>query len=145
MSLSKPSQGKKRKHMSLSLNDKLCVIEKLDNGASVSSICARYGIAKQTVLDIRKKKDDIRKFVLKFNVEKETSVVKRMRLPLDKSLDDAVYKWFCQLRSSGLAVRGVEIQAATDRLAKQLNINNFKASLGWLFRFRRRHNIKNIW
>lgn len=28
ISLSKPSQGKKHKHMSLSLNDKLCVIEK---------------------------------------------------------------------------------------------------------------------
>ena len=65
---------------------------------SVSSICAQYGIAKQTVSDIRKKKDDIRKFVLKFNVEKESSVVKRMRLPLDQSLDDAVYKWFCQLQ-----------------------------------------------
>ncbi|XP_060846462.1 tigger transposable element-derived protein 7-like [Rhopalosiphum padi] len=143
MSLSKPSQGKKRKHMSLSLNDKLCVIEKLVKGASVSSICAQYGIAKQTVSDIRKKKDDIRKFVLKLNVEKESSVVKRMRLPLDQSLDDAVYKWFCQLRSTGLAVRGVEIQAAADRLAKQLNINNFKASSGWLFRFGRRHNITN--
>jgi len=143
MSLSKPSQSKKRKHMSLSLNDKLCVIEKLEKGASVSSICAQYGIAKQTVSDIRKKKDDIRNFVLKFNVEKETSVVKRMRLPLDQSLDDAVYKWICQLRSSGLAVRGVEIQAAADRLAKQLNINNFKASSGWLFRFKRRHNLTN--
>jgi len=143
MSLSKSSQGKKRKHMSLSLNDKLCVIEKLEKGASVSSICAQYGIAKQTVSDLRKKKDDIRKFVLKFNVEKETSAVKRMRLPLDQSLDDAVYKWFCQLRSSGLAVRGVEIQAAAERLAKQLDVNNFKASSGWLFRFKRRHNITN--
>lgn len=143
MSLSKPSQCKKRKHTSLSLNDKLCVIEKLDNGASVASICGQYGIAKQTVSDLRKKKDDIRKFVLKFNVEKETSGLKRMRLPLDQSLDDAVYKWFCQLRSSGLAVRGVEIQAAAKRLAKNLDINNFKASSGWLFRFRRRHNMTN--
>lgn len=111
MSLSKPRQGKKRNHMFFSLNDKLSVIEKHEKGASVSSICAQYGIVKQIVSDIRKKKDDIRKFVLKFNVEKETSVVKRIRLPLDQSLDDAVYKWFCQLRSSGLAVRGVEIQA----------------------------------
>ncbi|KAL4101114.1 hypothetical protein QTP88_021134 [Uroleucon formosanum] len=42
-----------------------------------------------------------------------------------------------------MAVHGVEIQAAVDRLAKQLNINNFKASSRWLFRFRRRHNITN--
>ncbi|KAK9679157.1 Tc5 transposase DNA-binding domain [Popillia japonica] len=65
-----------------------------------------------------------------------------MRKPQDRSLDDAVYKWFCQLRSSGLVVRGVEIQAAAERLAKQ-EIKNFKGISGWLFRFRRRHNIKN--
>lgn len=84
----------------------------------MSSICPQYRIAKQTVSDIKKNKDDIRKFVLKFNVEKETSVVKRMRLSLDQSLDDAVYESFCQLRFSGLVVRGIEIQAAADRLAK---------------------------
>lgn len=143
MSSSKPSHGKKRKRKSLSLNDKLRVVDKLEKGTFVSSICAQYGIAKQTVSDMRKQKDEIRKFVLKFNVEKETSVVKRMRLPQDQPLDDAVYKWFCQLHSSGMAVLGVEIQAAANRLAKQLNINNFKASSGWLFRFRRRHNITN--
>lgn len=85
----------------------------------------------------------MRKFVLKFNVEKETSVVKRMLFSLNQSLDGAVNKWFCQLRSSGLAVRRDEIHAAANRLAKQLNINNFKANSGWLFRFRRRHNITN--
>lgn len=48
-----------------------------------------------------------------------------------------------QLRSSGLAIRKVEIQAATERLAKQLDINNFKASSGWLFRFRWGHDVIN--
>ena len=50
---------------------------------------------------------------------------------------------FCELRSSGLAVRGVEIQAAAERLAINVDINNFKASPGWLFRFKRRHNMTN--
>lgn len=62
---------------------------------------------------------------------------------LDQFLDDAVYKWFCQLRSSGLAVCGAEIQATSERLAKKLNTNSFKANWGLLFRFIRRHNITN--
>lgn len=143
MSVNKPVIGKKRKHTSLSIKDKLCIIDKLEKGTSVSSICAEYQIAKQTVSDIRKKKDSLQKFFLNFNVEKEASLVKRMRQPSDQSLDNAVYKWFCQLRSSGMSVRGIEIQAAAERLAKQLNVFNFKASSGWLFRFRRRHNIHN--
>lgn len=76
MSLSKPSVGQKRKRKTLSLHDKLSVIEKLEKGISVSSVCAEYGIAKQTVSDIKKAKSDIRNFVLKFNVEKEKSEVK---------------------------------------------------------------------
>jgi hypothetical protein len=51
------------------------MIEKLEKGVSVSSICAEYGIAKQSVSDIKKAKSDIRNFVLKFNVEKEKSEV----------------------------------------------------------------------
>jgi transposase-like protein len=57
-------------------------MEKLEKGVSVSSICAEYGIAKQSVSDIKKAKSDIRNFVLNFNVEKEKSEVKRMRTPI---------------------------------------------------------------
>jgi hypothetical protein len=118
------------------------VIEKLEKVVSVSSICAEYGIAKQSVSDIKKAKSDIRNFVLTFNVEKEKSE-KRMWMPTLITLDDAVYKWFSQLPSSGLAVRGIEIQAAAERLSKQMGHKQFKASSGWLFRFRRRHNISS--
>jgi transposase-like protein len=104
MSLSKRSVGQKRKRKTLSRHDKLSVIEKLEKGVSVYSICAEYGIAKQTVSDIKKAKIDIRNFVLKFNVEKEKSEVKRTRMPTLITLDDAVYKRFSQLRSSGLPV-----------------------------------------
>jgi hypothetical protein len=143
MSLSKPSVRQKRKRKTLSLHDKLSVIEKLEKGVSVSSICAEYRIAKQSVSDIKKAKSDIHNFVLKFNVEKDKSEVKRMRMPTFITLDDAVYKWFSQLRSSGLAVRRIEIQAAAERLSNQMGLELFKASSGWVFRFRRRHNISS--
>jgi hypothetical protein len=48
----------------------------------VSSICAEYGIAKQSVSDIKKAKSGIRNFVLKFNVEKEKSEVKLHYTPI---------------------------------------------------------------
>lgn len=144
MSFSKPAASSgKRKHKAISLHEKLKIIENLENGATVASVCAEYGIAKQTVSDIRKKKSELLSFALKCNVDKETCRVKRMRAPADQKLDDAVYKWYEQFRASGIAVRGVEIQAAAERLAKQLGVNGFTASAGWLFRFRKRHNIVN--
>lgn len=55
MSLSKPATGVKWKHTALSVVDKLKLIEQLENGASVATICTQYGIAKQAVSDVRKK------------------------------------------------------------------------------------------
>jgi hypothetical protein len=50
MSLTKPTTYTgKRKHKVLSLQDKLKLMAKLENGASVVSVCAEFGIAKQTV------------------------------------------------------------------------------------------------
>lgn len=46
----------------------------------------------------------------------KTRVVKLMCKPAYQPLDDAMYKWFIQLCSNKLSMRGVEIQAAAERL-----------------------------
>lgn len=58
-------------------------------------------------------------------------------------VDDAVYMWYQQKCSAGVPVRGVELQAAAERFAQCFGRTDFKASTGWLFRFRNRHAIGN--
>lgn len=58
-------------------------------------------------------------------------------------VDDAVYMWYQEKRSAGVPVRGVELQAAAERFAQCFGRTDFKASTGWLFRFRNRHAIGN--
>ena len=65
--LSKPSVGQKQKRKALSLQDKLSIIEKLEKGVSVSSICREYEIAKQTVSDIPILKNQKMTFVTLFS------------------------------------------------------------------------------
>jgi hypothetical protein len=96
MSLSKPSVGQKHKRKTLSLHDKLSVIEKLEKGVSVSSTYAEYGIAKQSMSDIKKAKSDICNFVLKFNVEKEKSELNVCRFLL-------LLRWMMQCTSGFLS------------------------------------------
>ena len=57
-----------RKLVTLSVNKKLEFIRKLKAGASVKSVCEEYGVKKQTVLDIRKPKDKLLAFSVKYNV-----------------------------------------------------------------------------
>ncbi|CAI9720180.1 transposable element-derived 7-like 10 [Octopus vulgaris] len=141
------SKKPKKKHVTLSVIQKLELIKKLEAGASVTSICVQYGIKKQTVSGIRKAKDKLTTFSLKYNVAANSKLSvgarKRMRVAKDTNLEEAVTKWFIHQRSCGNNIRGVEIQSAAVKLARDMGIDNFVASDGWLWRFRNRHGMCN--
>ncbi|XP_069176271.1 tigger transposable element-derived protein 7-like [Procambarus clarkii] len=59
----------------------------------------------------------------------------------DRRLDETMYKWFAQHRTAGVRIHGPEIQTDASRFAASLGIKDFKASEGWVARFKGRHNI----
>ncbi|XP_069678783.1 tigger transposable element-derived protein 7-like [Periplaneta americana] len=130
----------KRKRVVLSIADKLEIISRLEAGASVAAVAGEYGLGLTTVKDLRRNKDRLRQFANTYDAG-GVSARKTLKLPTDTNLEVAVYRWYIQQRATGVAVRGVDIQAAAERLAKQLKIPNFSASCGWLWRFRNRHSI----
>ena len=70
-------------------------------------------------------------------------VTRTMKTGKYKALDEAGFMWYKQVTSSGVSIRGVDIIDATNDLAKELAILDFKASEGWLWRFRRHHCLGN--
>jgi hypothetical protein len=134
------------KHVNLSVTQKLELIEKLEGGVTVARVCEIYSVKKQTVSDICKNKKKLNGVCIKIQCSKTISTVggsrKHMKVAEDKILDEAVYKWFVQQRSSGVVVRGVELKSAAERLAKHMGLK-FQGSNGWLWRFRKCHGIVN--
>lgn len=65
-----------------------------------------------------------------------------MKLARETSVEEALLKWYAQQRSCGVPVRAVELKSAAIKLANHMN-TPFKASDGWLWRFRKRHGIMN--
>jgi hypothetical protein len=63
-------------------------------------------------------------------------------MPASVELEEAVYMWYEQEQSKGVTLRGAEVQSAADRLAKDLKIENYSASSGWLWRLRNRHGLR---
>jgi hypothetical protein len=51
------AEGVKRKHLTLSITQKLELIDKWESGVSVAHVCELYGVKKQTVLDSHKNKE----------------------------------------------------------------------------------------
>ena len=135
----------KRKRVNLSVVKKLELIKDIEKGATVKSVCEKYGVKKQTVSDIRKNKEKLEKFAASYCIDAASSKSgkvgnrKHMKTGKEESLDAAVMKWYVQERSNGVNVRGTEILAAARKLAAHLDFSDFKGSEGWLWRFRNRH------
>ena len=102
-----------------------------------------FEIAKSTVADIWKDREKLKNFVSTADVlslAKRKCIGRESQFPL---LDDALSVWFTQLRGRGAPVPGAVIQSKALEMfatlypgAKQ---SDFKASDGWLDRFKKRH------
>ena len=119
----------------------------MDRGEKGTNLAQEFGISKQQISDIRKNKDKI----LKFTDSVETSEgLKRKSLKLadDEQLDKALYAWFIQQRSTGTPISGPLLQEKAKHFSAQLNTETadreFKASTGWLEKFKTRHGIRNL-
>ena len=66
---------------------------------------------------------------------------KRRRKANFEDIDEAMNTWFLQVRSTNLPVSGPMVREKAMKLAADLGYQDFKASEGWLARFRNRHNI----
>lgn len=56
-------------------------------------------------------------------------------------IDRLCYEWFCRVRDKNLLISSPLTQKKAGEIAENLGEINFKASIGWLEKFRTRHNI----
>lgn len=135
----------KRKHVSLTIKNKVEILDRLEKGESGSSLAKVFGVGKATITDIKKKKNDILNFASKVDSEDGSKLRKSIRSANDKSLEDAVYLWFTQRRSLGEPVSGPLICEKALYFNEKLGGSaDFKASTGWLKNFKSRHGIREL-
>ena len=86
----------KRKQVSLKIEKKLEILQKVNEGVSFASIATQYGIGKFTVLDIKKGRDKI----LKFAGEAQDGATLKQQCNVRKTNDEVFHKamhlWFTQ-------------------------------------------------
>lgn len=126
-----------RKAISLATKYKMVKdIEKGDH--SKKTIAAKYGISPSTLSMIIKKQDIIEQMYKANSASSYTNSRKRLRLSFYPDLEDSLYNWY--LKSSVPMTRSVMIEKAMD-IAKVLGYTNFKASYGFIERFKLRKGI----
>lgn len=132
----------KRKRNTLSIQQKVEILEKLHYGVSVSKLHKEYDIGHTTIYDLISRREKILKFYMECDSDEVLSKRKSLRGPQNSELETVLYQWYCQCQKDGLAVSGPMLMSKAKVLHSELKIEkNCHYSKGWLERFRKRHNI----
>lgn len=135
----------KRKRNVISIYNKLELIQKRKKGQSLQQLADNYGIGTSTVSDIIKSASKLEKFTESIESEQGTKQRKSMKRADNINLENIIYEWFIQKRSLGEPISGPILMAkAADINTKIGGNHDFKATEGWLMRFKNRHGIRQL-
>ncbi|XP_063233630.1 jerky protein homolog-like [Bacillus rossius redtenbacheri] len=123
-----------RKRKVLTVDEKVSLVKAIENGEKQTDVVRRTGLSQSTVATIWK---DRRKW-LDADVHGDK---KKMRKPQYEDLDRAILQWFQQQRINNIPLSGPLIKMKAEFYATELGIPDFKASEGWLSKWKQRHNI----
>jgi Tc5 transposase DNA-binding domain/CENP-B N-terminal DNA-binding domain len=137
---------KRRKGEGKRLTDaeRLQIIEALEgaNPLSMRRIALNFGVGEKTIRNVKKRKTEIKQRVSNSTVS-ESQKRKRISVLRFPELEKQVYSWICDNEQTGFAVPFNMLQSKALAMAHDMGIreDEFKASNGWLNRFRRRWNM----
>lgn len=130
----------KRKRTELTLGDKVKLIEEsCVSGKSHRYLAGVFNIGKTTVHDILKKKDRILS-AYKNGLDGRSRKRIRVRLGND-DINRLTWHWYEHKKAQCLPVQGPVVQAKAREFAEEFEAKEFKASNGWLERFKKRYNL----
>ncbi|CAF4853678.1 unnamed protein product, partial [Rotaria socialis] len=100
-----------------------------------------YKISIGSVSNIVKRKVE---YIENYEQNENSNKKRNLRDEFSHQLDQKVYEWFVQQRSKNIPIAGPLLQEQARQIRQQLggsNAGDFKASNGWLEKFRKRHGI----
>ncbi|XP_014774435.1 jerky protein homolog [Octopus bimaculoides] len=134
--------GVKRKHQSISIKDKVELLQKLESGVSIRKLCNMYGIGSSTVYDIKKQREKLFKFYIDSGCKKQMGVRKTMKGVKSIEHDRAMKDWIQKRRLHGEELTSNMLMEQAKIFHRQLNLDyECDYSEGWLQRFKRRQGI----
>ncbi|CAH1967063.1 unnamed protein product [Acanthoscelides obtectus] len=117
----------------------------MKKGESAQSLSVVYGVGKSTISDIKKQSSAILTSASKLDCDAGCSKRKTMKRSANECLDEALFTWFSQKRSSGQPINGPLVcEKALDFNKKLGGDPKFSASQGWLDKFKSRHGIRQL-
>ena len=124
----------------LCLEEKMNLIKEQERGLSYRQLGDRFQISVGAVSNILKRKAE---YTNDYETNRNKKLKRKFKDDLSQEINENVYEWFVLQRSKNIPISGPILQEYARSFAEQLdNSTSFKASNGWLDRFRTRYNIQ---
>ena len=131
----------KKKSRELSIKEKVLVIkQKESERKSQRELAKIFGVSKTRIQSTLKTKADVLA-AYEDNLPNDRKRIKTFQF--EEDIDLLTFRWFQRARSLNLPISGPLIQEKALSFAKSLKKTDFKASNGWLNRFKTRHSISH--
>lgn len=121
---------------SISFSDKIRNLNEINKGVKKKDVAQLFKISASTLSTILKNRQTIDENESNFGPKQ-----KRMRLCQYDDLDKAMLKWIRGIRDRNCPVSGTLLQEKAMEFAKILGYSDFKASAGWMDKFKKRHGL----
>ena len=127
----------KRKRNDLAMSERFRVVELLEQGKSQADVAKSVGCSQSQVCRISRSRDAVRtEYEANLNPDR-----KRHRSGKAPEVESALTEWFNNARSRDIPLNGTILAEKSESLAKLLHNDDFKATNGWLSRWKKRNNI----
>jgi len=126
----------------LTYDQKLEIVAKFaSDPKSVRKLSIDYNTSKSTIARILANKDKYGTKLVRIDPidEKDNLLSQTLKY---RELDSVVFEVFLKLRTKLIGINGTLLKKVGLHAAKQLKLNEFKASNGWVDRFRTRHGLQ---
>ncbi|XP_018368099.1 PREDICTED: jerky protein homolog-like [Trachymyrmex cornetzi] len=133
----------------LSIDDRLTILKRLNSGEKATRLAEEYNISNGSILRIKKSGEELqrKRDILQMTHKNDDSWKSKKRCTNieGSKLEQSLYNWFLQKRSIGDPVTGPMLKEKALEFNTLLNgSSNFKASNGFLDKFKKRHDIRCI-
>ncbi|WKX98397.1 hypothetical protein Q1695_013802 [Nippostrongylus brasiliensis] len=151
-SVSPSSSGRKSVNITLTARQKGLVITHLDTGATIDEIAEKFRVTPDVIENIilnraEAVRDQTAALMAETDADDDRPVVivsprkKKVRRTTFVGLNILMWRFFKDCRDNGIMLNGKLLKDHAMMIARQLGLENFKGSEGWLDAFKRRHRI----
>lgn len=134
--------SRKRKH--LTLENKVQIIKRHKEGRSVKALQHEYQCGQTQIYSIIKQQDDILATYESNSSRSSHSLGHKARNSSFSKVNDSLYDWYRLACSKNIYPDGPVLKEKAIEIADKLGVEGFKASNGWLEKWKKRHFIRRV-